>query len=365
MTLCSGDNTDQMAVNRQTIDLSERAQHLLKVLVEAYIADGQPVGSRTLAKRSGLDLSAATIRNVMADLEELGYIRSPHTSAGRVPTSQGYRLFVDTLLQVQPLENQAIDILQGRLSAGLDSQVLIHSASSLLSGITSLTGVVTVPKRNPSSLKQIEFLRLSSHQVLAILVFTRNEVQNRIIQLEREMTLSELQQAANFLNECLVGKNIHSARQALLDEMRQHSEDMNRLMLSAIELGELAFAGLHTQQEEDCVIAGETNLMGYDDLSDISKLRDLFGAFNRKRDILSLLDKTIQADGVQIFIGREAGYSVFEDCSLVTAPYSLGDEHVGVLGVIGPKRMPYERVIPVVDLTARLLSVALQSQYSH
>ncbi|MFZ1568429.1 MAG: heat-inducible transcriptional repressor HrcA [Thiolinea sp.] len=355
-----------MAANRQASDLSERAQHLLKVLVEAYIADGQPVGSRTLAKRSGLDLSAATIRNVMADLEELGYIRSPHTSAGRVPTSQGYRLFVDSLLQVQPLEAQAINILQGRLSVGLDSQVLIQSASSLLSGITSLTGVVTVPRRNPSSLKQIEFLRLSSHQVLAILVFTRNEVQNRIIQLEGGMSAAELQQAANFLNDCLVGKDIHSARQALLDEMSQHREDMNRLMLSAIELGELAFAGLNTQQEEDdCVIAGETNLMGYDDLSDISKLRDLFGAFNRKRDILSLLDKTIQADGVQIFIGREAGYAVFEDCSLVTAPYSLGDDHVGVLGVIGPKRMPYERVIPVVDLTARLLSVALQSHYPH
>lgn len=352
-------------MTKQSSELSERAQHLLKVLVEAYIIDGQPVGSRTLAKRSGLDLSAATIRNVMADLEELGYIRSPHTSAGRIPTSQGYRLFVDALLQVKPLESQSIHILQGRLRANLDPHALIQSASSLLSGITSLTGVVTVPRRNPSSLRQIEFLRLSGNQVLAILVFTRNEVQNRIIQFDREISSGELQQAANFLNECLVGKDIHSARQALLDEMRQHREDMNRMMLSAIELGELAFAGLDNRQEEDCVIAGETNLMGYDDLSDITKLRELFGAFNRKRDILSLLDKTIQADGVQIFIGREAGYGVFDDCSLVTAPYSLGDEHVGVLGVIGPKRMPYERVIPVVDLTARLLSLALQSQAQH
>ena len=350
---------------RQQSELSERAQRLLKALVESYIVDGQPVGSRTLARRSGLDLSAATIRNVMADLEEMGYIRSPHTSAGRVPTSQGYRLFVDSLLQVRPLESQAVDILQGRLAAHQDAGALIQSASSLLSGITSLTGVVTVPRRTPSSIRQIEFLRLSGNQVLAILVFSRNEVQNRIIKLEGDISSSELQQAANFLNECLVGKDIQSARQTLLDEMRQHREDMNRMMKSAIELGEMTFAGLDNAQQEDCVIAGETNLMGYDDLSDIAKLRELFGAFNRKRDILSLLDKTLQAEGVQIFIGREAGYKVFDDCSLVTAPYSLGDEHIGVLGVIGPKRMPYERVIPVVDLTARLLSVALQTQQHH
>ncbi len=351
-----------MTAPRPATALTERAQHLLKVLVEAYIADGQPVGSRTLAKRSGLDLSAATIRNVMSDLEDMGYIRSPHTSAGRVPTSQGYRLFVDSLLQVQPIELQAVQTLQGRLHANQDASSLIHAASSLLSGITALTGIVTVPKRNPSAIRQLEFLRLSGNQVLVILVFSRNEVQNRIIQLDADFSNSELQQAANFLNACLVGKDIHSARQALLDEMRQHREDMNRIMLSAIELGEMAFAEMDINQQEDCVIAGEANLMGYEDLSDLPKLRELFGAFTRKRDILTLLDKSISADGVQIFIGREAGHRVFNDCSLVTAPYSLGDEHVGVLGVIGPKRMQYERVIPVVDLTARLLSIALQSR---
>ncbi|HPE59675.1 MAG TPA: heat-inducible transcriptional repressor HrcA [Thiolinea sp.] len=351
-----------MAAPSQKSELNERARHILKVLVEAYITDGQPVGSRSLAKRSGLDLSPATIRNIMSDLEEMGYIRSPHTSAGRVPTSQGYRLFVDTLLQVRPLDSEAVSVLQGRLARGHDTGSLIQSVSSLLSGITSLTGVVTIPRQANPAIRQLEFLRLSADQVLVILVLSRNEVQNRIIQLEREMSASELQQATNFLNDFLVGKDVHLARQILLSEMRQHREDMNRLMLSAIELGEMAFAGLDVQPEDDYIIAGETNLMGYEDLSDIAKLRELFSAFTQKREVLALLDKTLQAEGVQIFIGRESGLRVFDDCSVVAAPYSVDDEHLGVLGVIGPKRMPYERIIPVVDLTARLLSFALNSR---
>ncbi len=344
-------------------ELNERARHILKVLVESYIQDGQPVGSRNLARSSGLDLSAATIRNVMADLEDMGYIRSPHTSAGRIPTSQGYRLFVDALVNIKPLEQHAIHILQGQLIAERDPGALIQSASSLLSGITQLTGVVSLPRRNPSSIRQIEFLSLSSRQVLAILVMNRNEVQNRIIQLDTDVSSSELQQAANFLNERLIGKDLQQARAALLEEMRQHREDMNVMMLSAIELGEKAVADLGEKPDEDCVIAGETNLMGYDDLSDITKLRELFAAFTRKRDILGLLDKCLQADGVKIFIGRESGQAVFDECSLVTAPYEVDGEQLGVLGVIGPKRIPYERVIPVVEITAKLLSLALKSRH--
>jgi heat-inducible transcriptional repressor len=343
-------------------ELNERARHILKVLVESYIQDGQPVGSRNLARSSGLDLSAATIRNVMADLEEMGYIRAPHTSAGRIPTSQGYRLFVDALVNIKPLEQQAMLVLQGQLKAERDPSALIHSASSLLSGITQLTGIVALPRRNPSSIRQIEFLSLSSRQVLAILVMNRNEVQNRIIQLDDDVTSSALQQAANFLNERLIGKDLRQARAALLEEMRQHSEDMNRMMLSAIELGEKTVADMGEKQDEDCVIAGETNLMGYDDLSDIHKLRELFAAFTRKRDILGLLDKCLQADGVKIFIGRESGQSAFDDCSVVTASYEVDGEQLGVLGVIGPKRMAYEKVIPVVDITAKLLSMALKSR---
>ncbi|CAA6816621.1 MAG: Heat-inducible transcription repressor HrcA [uncultured Thiotrichaceae bacterium] len=348
-----------MNTDKQPEVLTERAQHILKVLVEGYIQDGHPVGSGTLAKRSGLDLSAATIRNVMADLENTGYIRSPHTSAGRVPTSQGYRLFVDSLVKVQPLESGSIDGLQIQFNANQDTGTLVQSASTILSRVTSLTGLVTIPRHNPSSIRQVEFLRLADNQVLVILVLSRNEVQNRIIQLDDTISADELQQAANFLNECLVGKDVSAARVSLLQEMREHREDMNALMMSAIELGETTFGSAANHSEDDYVIAGETNLMGHEDLSDIDKLRDLFSAFNRKRDILKLLDKSIQAEGVQIFIGSESGYEVFGDCSLVTAPYSIGEGQLGVLGVIGPKRMDYERVIPVVDLTSRLLSIAL------
>lgn len=297
----------------------------------------------------------------MADLEESGYIRAPHTSAGRIPTSQGYRLFVDSLIQVQPMAADTVDTLQIQLSASHDANTLVQSASKMLSRVTSLTGLVTVPRHNPSSIRQVDFLRLADNQVLVILVLSRNEVQNRIIQLDTAIAADELQQAANFLNECLVGQDISAARQRLLQEMREHREDMNALMLSAIELGEMASGMLAADGEDDYVIAGETNLMGYEDLSNIDKLRDLFSAFNRKRDILKLLDKSIQADGVQIFIGSESGYEVFGDCSLVTAPYAVGEGQVGVLGVIGPKRMDYERVIPVVDLTSRLLGVALNN----
>lgn len=350
-----------MNTDKQPEALTERAQHILKVLVEGYIQDGNPVGSRTLAKRSGLALSAATIRNVMADLEDAGYIRSPHTSAGRVPTSQGYRLFVDSLVQVQPMESQTVDSLQIQLNANQDAGTLVQSASNILSRVTSLTGLVTIPRHNPSSIRQVEFLRLADDQVLVILVLSRNEVQNRIIQLDDAISADELQQAANFLNECLVGKDVSTARASLLQEMRQHREEMNALMMSAIELGETTFSNAADHGEDDYVIAGETNLMGYEDLSDIDKLRELFSAFTRKRDILQLLDKSIQAEGVQIFIGSESGFEVFGDCSLVTAPYSMGEGQLGVLGVIGPKRMDYERVIPVVDLTSRLLSIALNS----
>lgn len=352
-----------MPVSEQQISLNERAQHILKVLVEGYIQDGQPIGSRTLAKRSGLQLSPATIRNVMADLEEQGYISAPHTSAGRIPTASGYRFFVDSLLQIQPLESQIIQNFQGQLNVPQDPSGLALSASNLLSGVTALTGVVTVPKRSPAMIRQVEFLNLSHNQVLVILVMDRNEVQNRIIQVDQAIPSEELNRAANFLNEYLIGKSLQAARDVILSEMKEHREQMNRMMLSAIELGEKAFDNFQpASQGEEYVIAGETNLMSYEDLSDIQTLRDLFSAFTQKNDILTLLDKSIQADGVQIFIGSEAGHDAFDDCSLVTAPYSLGDDHIGVLGVIGPQRMPYEKVIPVVDVTARLLSVAMKNQ---
>lgn len=341
--------------------LNDRAKHLLKVLIEGYIVNGQPVGSTVLAKQSGLDLSPATIRNVMASLEDAGYIHSPHTSAGRVPTSQGYRLFVDTLVSVKPIEQQEHHVLQEQLHTGSSSE-LIHVASNMLSGLTQMAGIVTARQMETRSIRHIEFLPLSATQILVVLVMSNNDVENRIIHVEREFSTSELQQTSNYLNEVLVGKDLKQARKALLQEMEQVREDMNAMMLSAINLGEQAVSGLVDVQHEECVIAGRTNLMDYDDLSDVEKLRQLFNAFNQKQEVLNLLDKSMQAEGIQIFIGRESGQDVFGDCSIVTAPYQIDEEHIGVLGVIGPKRMQYDRVIPVVDITARLLSAALNSK---
>jgi len=342
--------------------LSKRAQHLLKTLVERYIHEGQPVGSRSLSRQSGLSLSPASVRNVMADLEEMGFVQSPHTSAGRIPTVKGYRFFVDTLLTVKKLNRREVT----RLELGLrnddgDYQSLINSASNLLSGVTRLAGVVTLPRRERSSWQQIEFLPLSETRVLAVVVFSDQDVQNRILHLEHGYDRDQLQKAANYLNAQFAGRDLTEVRRALLDEMQQARESMNELMLTAINMAEEVFTG-EDGGEDGYVMAGETNLMEFAELSDVEKLRRLFGAFNQKRDILHLLDQAVAADGVQIFIGEESGYRVLDDCSVVTAPYAADDQVVGVLGVIGPTRMAYERVIPVVDMTARLLGHALNSR---
>ncbi len=342
-------------------DLNERAQHLLKVLIEGYISDGQPIGSSLLAQRSGLDLSSATIRNVMKSLEDAGYIHAPHTSAGRIPTSQGYRLFVDTLVNVQPLAEQECHTLEIQLEHQSSSD-LIHSASNMLSGLTQLTGIVMAPQMDARSISQIEFLQLSEKQILVVLIMSNNDVENRIIQVDRAFTSSELQQSSNYLSEILIGKDLKQARSILVQEMEDVRKSMNAMMVSAIDLGEKAVSGMSESQSDDYVVAGRTNLMDYDDLSDVTKLRQLFNAFNEKRDVLGLLDRCMDADGVQIFIGSEAGHEVFGDCSVVTAPYQIDDSHIGVLGVIGPKRMHYDRVIPVVDITAKLLSAALNKE---
>ncbi|MCK5917507.1 MAG: heat-inducible transcription repressor HrcA [Cocleimonas sp.] len=346
----------------QATDLNDRAKHLLKVLVEGYIEDGQPVASTTLARRSGLQLSSATIRNVMSSLEKKGYIHAPHTSAGRVPTSRGYRLFVDTMVDINPLDAPLLRVVEEKLNRQQSVNGLIQSASGVLSGITQFAGIISIPRAQAVAIRHIEFLQLSATQVLVVLVMANNDVQNRIIQVERDFTSAELQQSSNYLNDVLVGKGLSQARDVLLNDMKQVRKDMNQMMMSAIELGEKALDLGDDTITESCVIAGKTNLMEYDDLGDIQKLRQLFAAFNQKRDVLSLLDKCLQADGVQIFIGKESGYTIFDDCSVVTAPYRLDDNQIGVLGVVGPKRMQYDRVIPVVDVTAKLLTAALRTQ---
>lgn len=343
-----------------TKDITERAQNLLKKLVEAYIREGQPVGSRILARDSGLDLSAATIRNVMADLEELGLVTSPHTSSGRVPTAKGYRLFIDSLLTMKPIQSGEVERLRHELQGKNSIENIMDTVSGFLSTVTHMAGIVTIPKREYSSLRHVEFLVLSDGRVLAILVVNESEVQNRILTTKKIYSESELRQVSNYLNASFAGVDISSVRRRLLEEMRETKQHMDVLMEAAIEISEHLFSADHAPA--DYVLAGETNLMDFHELSDLEKLRKLFEAFGHKRDILHLFDQCLAASGVQIFIGEESGYQVLGNCSIVTAPYEVDGKVLGVLGVIGPTRMAYEKVIPIVDMTAKMLGLTLNDR---
>src|SRR5712672_1439620 len=347
---------------RETEGLSERAQTLLRILIESYIRDGQPVGSRVLSRDSGLQLSSATIRNVMADLEEYGFVSSPHTSAGRIPTDKGYRFFVNTLLRMQPLDESSVAEIRRQVGKGETSKDLISSVSQLLSQVTQLAGVVTVPRTQQASITHVEFVVLSENRVLAVLVFNDREVQNRIIQLERYYSADELRRASNYLNEQFRGRTLTQVREEILRQLAETHAHMNQIMLDAISMAQHVFEAGEGEDRLEYVIKGETNLMGAAELTNVEKLRRLFEAFNEKRDFLNLLDNSLKAQGVQIFIGHESGYQILDDCSVVTAPYADGDSVVGVLGVIGPTRMAYERVIPIVKMTAKLLGAALNSR---
>ncbi|MFT4591502.1 MAG: heat-inducible transcriptional repressor [Gammaproteobacteria bacterium] len=347
--------------DNQGMELNERAGLILRALVQSYIHDGQPVGSRKLSKSTGLSLSPASIRNVMSDLEELGFIAAPHTSAGRIPTPRGYRFFVDTLLKLQEAQGSDISDLQKQIlvdDTG-DARELASSVSSLLSSMTEMAGLVTLPRVSHVVLRQVEFLPISNHRVLAILVVNDHEVQNRILHLDREYSESELKRAANYLNTTYAGKELNKVRDLVIEEMRLTQRSMNQLMIDTISIAQQALT-IDTPAQE-YVMAGEAQLMNFHELSDIDKLKQLFEAFNQKREMLGLLDQSIVADGVKIFIGEESGYQLLGDCSIVTAPYRVDDEIVGVLGVIGPTRMAYERVIPIVDVTAKLVGAALKS----
>jgi heat-inducible transcriptional repressor len=339
----------------------DRARRLLRALIERYIREGQPVGSLTLTRDSELDVSPATVRNIMADLEALGFVTSPHTSAGRVPTVKGYRFFVDTLIKLTPPKSEERRRFEQQLGeAASDPQAVAVSASQLLSAVTRMAGVVTVPHRARMPLRQIEFLPLSGRRVLAILVVNDREVQNKIFAVERDFTESELRQAGNYLTEQLSGIDLYQVRHRVLDELRRTRESLNALMVEAIELAQKAFPEASPQTQY--VMAGETNLMGLDELTDVERLKELFEAFGHQRDILHLLDRSLDSEGVKIFIGQESGYELLDACSIVAAPYRTADGTMGVLGVIGPTRMHYERVIPIVDLTAKLLGSTLKSQ---
>ncbi len=338
-------------------NMNERTQCLFKALVEQYIRDGQPVASKTLSGNRDINLSPATVRNIMADLEELGLIVSPHTSAGRIPTAQGYRLFVDNLVTVKPLRGPTVQKLRKEMEIDESQEGLINKASALLSGMSRMAGVVTLPRRERVILRHIEFLPLTANRILVILVVNEQEVQNRVIHTDRTFTQSELQQTANYLNQEFMGQDLEHIRQAVLDSMKQERDDMQAIMKMAIQITDSV-----VEDNNDYVIAGQTNLMDYAEMANMDKLRQLFEAFNAKRDVLHVLDQSIQAEGMQVFIGEESGYRAFEDCSVITAPYKVSDEVVGVLGVIGPTRMAYDRVIPLVDVTAKLLGSLLSSE---
>jgi heat-inducible transcriptional repressor len=349
-----------MASDKTPEVLDDRAQILLRALIERYIRDGQPVGSRTLSRDSGLDLSPATVRNIVADLEELGFVSSPHTSAGRVPTIKGYRFFVDTLIKLTPPRGEELLKFSQSLSeVSGDPQALAVSASHLLSAVTRLAGIVTVPRRVQTSLRQIEFLPLSGRRVLAIIVVNEREVQNKILDVQRDFSSDELREASNYINARVGGRSIVEIRELLLAELKKTRASMNALMVAAIEMAQKVFP--QGEPEPSLVLAGETNLMSWEELSDVETLKGLFEAFARQRDILHLLDQSVKAEGVQIFIGNESGYQLLDSCSIVAAPYATEDDTIGVLGVIGPTRMAYERVIPIVDITAKLLGRALKS----
>jgi len=339
-------------------EMTERQQHLLKVLVERFIGDGQPVGSRTLVKESGLDLSSATIRNVMADLEDLGLITSPHTSAGRVPTNLGYRIFVDSLLTVEKLSTSVIQKICTNIESEADIRSILDKTSSMLSEVTHLAGLVMIPRVKTQSLRHVEFLPLSENRVLAILVINNKDVQNRVILTQRTYTASELEQAANYLNQAFAGKSLSAVRSDLRREMSDAKEQLNQLMATVIEMTEDLESGA---QQQDYVIAGQTHLMEEGQLTDLDKLRQLFEAFNHKQDILHLLDQALEGQGIQLFIGEESGYEALDDCSIVTSTYNTDGEVFGVLGIIGPTRMSYEKVIPIVDMTAKILGSTLKS----
>ena len=338
--------------------LDARARQLLRALIAQYIAEGEPVGSRTLAKNAGLDISPATIRNVMSDLEEIGLLSAPHTSAGRVPTAQGYRVFVDSLLELKPLDEPQVDALRRELPTQAPIQDLLNGVSSLLSDVTHFVGVVTVPKREEFPFKHIDFVPLGGNRVLVILVFADNDVQNRVVVTQRMYSAGDLEHVANFLNANYAGLRMSEIRERLLREMRETSHNLHQLMVAAVDVTQNPFP---QNAGADMLVAGQMNLMGSQGLSNMDRLRELFEAFQRKRDLLVLLENCASAEGVRLFIGEESGFAALDACSVITAPYGVEGRILGVLGVIGPTRMAYQRVIPVVQATANILSSALNS----
>ncbi|MCD6060425.1 MAG: heat-inducible transcription repressor HrcA [Moraxellaceae bacterium] len=336
----------------------DRTQLLFKTLVECYIRDGQPVGSRYLLEMTSLPLSPATVRNVMAQLEEKGLLAAPHTSAGRVPTQQGYRLFVDRLLTTEAVNEETVKVISEELSSAQSPGELVQKASACLAELSRHAGLVMVPRRDLVDLRHIEFVRLDERRVLAIVVCANGDVQNQLIHTERPFGEAELEQAGNYLNHHFAGKNLGEITRGLLCGLRDDQRQLDHLLRGTVTLAERAFAPKPTG---DYVLSGEANLVRLAETGGVDRLQELFQAFTAKRDILHLLDRCQQSEGVEIYIGAESGYAPFGDLTLVTAPYGANGRVLGRLAVIGPTRMAYQRVIPLVEVTANILSRALSS----
>lgn len=337
---------------------SHRARRILSAIVDKYIQEGIPIGSKSLSLADNIGLSPASIRNVMSDLEELGFIASPYTSSGRVPTSKGYRFFIDSLLKLQPVEATELERIKKRVNFHeSNSRELAISVSNTLSAITKLAGIVTIPKQQVTRLKEIDFIQLSEKRILAIIVMNETEVENRILQMKRDYSKDELKQASNYLNTHYKGRSLSYIKKHLINELMQTKEAVNSLMSDLIDIADQV---LDFDESDEYIVAGQRRLMDFHELSDIKKLRQLFDAFKEKQQLLELLDKSMSTSGIQIFIGEESGYQMFDNCTLITSPYTTEDGAIGVLGVIGPTRIAYQKVIPIVDITAKLLGKSLK-----
>ena len=337
---------------------SHRARRILSAIVDKYIQEGIPIGSKSLSLADNIGLSPASIRNVMSDLEELGFIASPYTSSGRVPTSKGYRFFIDSLLKLQPVEATELERIKKRVNLhDSNSRELAISVSNTLSAITKLAGIVTIPKQQVTRLKEIDFIQLSEKRILAIIVMNETEVENRILQMKRDYSKDELKQASNYLNTHYEGRSLSYIKKHLINELMQTKEAVNSLMSDLIDIADQV---LDFAEPDEYIVAGQRRLMDFHELADIKKLRQLFDAFKEKQQLLELLDKSMSTNGIQIFIGEESGYQMFDNCTLITTPYTTEDGAIGVLGVIGPTRIAYQKVIPIVAITAKLLGKSLK-----
>lgn len=344
---------------KQPDQIDKRAQHLLKLLINRYIEEGHPVASTMLVKEKSINFSAATTRNIMMELEEQGYIYSPHTSAGRVPTIQGYRFFVNSILHAEPVQDMDLNSVQAELTSDMSLSELLQTTSRMLSSITKMAGIVSLPKRSQLILKHVEFLPLSSHRVLCVVVLNNREIENRILNTKKAYSHAELQSAANFLNCHFSGKPLTmELRETLLTAMRQDQQEMEVLLSAAMQAAENAVTG--KDKEHDFLMEGHSQLLEMAKHGNLDGLKTLFEAFSQKQDILHLLDQCLVAEGLQIFIGKESGFEALGGCSVVTAPYGTEGKVLGALAVLGPTRMQYDKIIPIVDITAKLLSRALK-----